>query len=203
MPKAIKVDLYKKHHAEYVTPKEPVFVSIGPAKYLTLTGQGSPKGEKFAAAISALYSVAFTLKMAQKSAGHDYKVCHLEGQWWTDEGSNWQTAKPEEWHWRLLIRVPEFVSEKEVWGAVKTVVAKGKSGALVSEVNLESLEEGRCVQVLHVGPYSAEKPTLDKMKQLSNSTGLRFRGPHHEIYLSDPRRVPEARLRTILRHPVQ
>ncbi|HWH60837.1 MAG TPA: hypothetical protein VN682_24645 [Terriglobales bacterium] len=104
--KAIKVDLYKKHHGEYVTPKEPVFITIGPAKYLTLAGQGSPKGEEFAAAISALYSVAFTLKMAEKAAGHDYKVCHLEGQWWTDAGSDWQTTKPEQWHWRLLMRVP-------------------------------------------------------------------------------------------------
>ncbi|HET8826336.1 MAG TPA: GyrI-like domain-containing protein [Terriglobales bacterium] len=201
--KAIKVDLYKEHRAEYVTPREPVFVSIGPAKYLTLVGQGSPKGEKFAAAISALYSVAFALKMAEKFAGHDYKVCHLEGQWWTDGGSDWQTTKPEDWHWRLLIRVPEFISEKELWVAIKTVVAKGKGGALVHEVKLETLEEGRCVQVLHIGPYSAEKPTLDKMNQLSASNGLHFRGPHHEIYLSDPRRVPETRLRTILRHPVQ
>lgn len=201
--KAIKVDLYKKHRAEYVTPGEPVFVTIGPAKYLTLVGQGSPKGEGFAAAISALYSVAFTLKMAEKFAGHDYKVCHLEGQWWTDAGSDWQMTKPEEWHWRLLIRVPEFISEKELWVAINTVVAKGKGGALVNDVKLETLEEGRCVQVLHVGPYSAEKATLDKMTQLSNRSGLHFRGPHHEIYLSDPRRVPEARLRTILRHPVQ
>ncbi len=127
MPKAIKVDLYKKHHTEYVTPKEPVFVTIGPAKYLTIPGQGSPKGEKFESAVSALYSVAFTLKRSEKAAGHDYKVCHLEGQWWTDGGSDWQMTKPEEWHWRLLIRVPEFVSEKEVWVAIKTLWRKAKA----------------------------------------------------------------------------
>ncbi len=201
--KAIKLDLYKKHHAEYVTPKEPVFVTIAPAKYLTVTGQGSPKGEKFESAISALYSVAFTLKMAEKAAAHDYKVCHLEGQWWTDVGSAWQTTKPEEWRWRLLMRVPEFVSEKEVGAAIKSVVAKGKGGPLVSEVKLETIKEGRCVQVLHVGPYSAEKGTIEKMNDVAEHNGVHFRGPHHEIYLSDPRRVPEARLRTILRHPVQ
>lgn len=198
-----KIDLYKEHRAEYVTPKEPVFVTIGPANYLTITGQGSPKGEKFSAAISAMYSVAFTLKMAEKAAGHDYKVCHLEGQWWTEAGLDWQTTKPEGWHWRLLMRVPEFVGEKEVWVAIKTVVAKGKVGALVNEVKLETVEEGRCVQVLHVGPYSAEKATIEKMNEVAEHNGAHFRGPHHEIYLSDPRRVPEARLRTILRHPVQ
>jgi hypothetical protein len=201
--KASKVDLYRKHHAEYVTPKEPVFVTIGPAKYLTLAGQGSPKGEKFTAAISAMYSVAFTLKMAEKAAGHDYKVCHLEGQWWTDNGSDWQTTEPENWQWRLLMRVPDFITEKELWVASKTVVAKGKGGALVNDVKLETLEEGRCVQVLHVGPYSAEKATIQRMNAVAEHSGARFRGPHHEIYLSDPRRVPEARLRTILRHPVQ
>ena len=200
---ATKIDLYEEHRAEYVTPKEPVFVTIGPAQYLTIAGEGSPKGKKFEAAISALYSIAFTLKMAEKAAGHDYKVCHLEGQWWPEEGVDWKKTKPDQWHWRLLIRVPEFVSEKELWGAIKTAVAKGKGGELVNQVKLETLEEGRCVQILHVGPYSAEKPTLDKMDLLTRSKGMRFRGPHHEIYLSDPRRVPEARLRTILRHPVQ
>ena len=203
MLKAIKVDLYKEHHAEYATPKEPVFVAIGPAKYLTITGQGSPKGKEFEAAVSALYSVAFTVKMAEKSAGHDYKVCHLEGQWWTDGGADWQITEPEQWRWRLLIRVPDFVEETRVRAAIEMLTAKRRGGELVNQVTLGTLEEGHCVQVLHVGPYSAEKTTLDKMDRVTTSRGMRFRGPHHEIYLSDPRRVPEARLRTILRHPVQ
>src|SRR5689334_24650222 len=195
MPNAAKLDLYKKYHSEYVTPKEPVFITIGAAKYLALTGQGSPRGKKFEAAVGSLYAVAFTLKMAEKSAGHDYKVCHLEGQWWTDPGTDWQSTKPEAWHWRLLIRVPNFVTEKDVWLAVESVVGKGKAPAeLVRRVILAKLDEGRCVQILHVGAYSAEKPTIEKMNQLSASKGLKFRGPHHEIYLSDPRRVPKARL---------
>ena len=203
MPAPIKVDLYKKHHTEYVTPKEPVFVTIKPAKYLTIMGVGSPQGKKFEAAVGALYTVAFTLKMAQKFAGHDYKVCHLEGQWWTESDADWQKAKKEDWHWRLLIRVPDFITETAVFRAANTAIAKGKGGDLVNQITLERLEEGRCVQVLHVGPYSEEKATLDKMERLMASKGMQFRGPHHEIYLSDPRRVPEARLRTILRHPVQ
>ncbi len=203
MSKDLKLDLYKKFRDEYVTPKEPVFVIVKPAMYLTITGVGSPQGKDFEAAVGALYTVAFTIKMAEKFAGHDYKVCHLEGQWWMDEASDWQKAKKEDWHWRLLIRIPEFVTERAVKAAGKKAIEKGKGGELVDHVQLEKLDEGRCVQVLHVGPYSAEKSTLDKMEQLMESKGVHFRGPHHEIYLSDPRRVPEARLRTILRHPVQ
>ncbi len=203
MSKDLKLDLYKKFREEYVMPKEPVFVTVMPAMYLTIAGIGSPQGKEFEAAVGALYTTAFTLKMAQKFAGHDYKVCHLEGQWWTDGASDWQKAKKEDWHWRLLLRVPEFITQEAFKAAVKSAIAKGKSGELVNHVRLEKLDEGRCVQVLHVGPYSTEKATLDKMEQLMGSKGLHFRGPHHEIYLSDPRRVPQARLRTILRHPVQ
>ena len=202
MAKAIKVDLYKKYHSEYVTPKEPLFVTIGPAKYLAFTGTGAPAGDRFQQGVAAIYSVAFTLKMAEKSAGHDYKVCHLEAQWWTDEGTKFSGQKPDDWHWRLLIRVPDFVTETDVRQAIETVVAKGKTVA-AREVKLEQLDEGRCVQVLHVGPYAAEKASVQKMHQVAKERGLHFRGPHHEIYLSDPRRVPEQRLRTILRYPVQ
>ena len=202
MTKAVKVDLYRKHHAEYVMPKDPVFVTIGPAKYLAYSGTGEPAGKTFQEGVAAIYAVAFTLKMAEKSAGHDYKVCHLEAQWWTDEGTKFTTEKPENWHWRLLIRVPEFVSEKDLWLAIENVVAKGKAVA-AKQVQLEKIDEGRCVQVLHVGPYAAEGATVERMHKTAKDSGLHFRGPHHEIYLSDPRRVPENRLRTILRYPVQ
>jgi hypothetical protein len=201
MKKAIKVDLYKKHHSEYVTPKEPVFVTIGPANYLAFTGTGEPAGKAFLEGVAAIYAVAFTLKMAEKSAGHDYKVCHLEAQWWTDDGTKFSTEKRQNWHWRLLIRVPEFVTEKDVWLAIENVIAKGKTPS-AQKVALDKLEEGHCVQVLHVGPYAAETSAIEKMDKAARDSGLRFRGPHHEIYLSDPRRVPEQRLRTILRNPV-
>ena len=202
MPKKTKRDLYKEYKSEYVTPKQPMFVVVGPAKYSSITGQGAPGGECFRSHISALYSVAFTLKMAEKFAGRDYKVCHLEGQWWADNGSDFRTHQPKEWQWRLLIRVPEFISQKEVDAAIKTVLEKGKS-ALAREVRLDDLTEGRCVQMLHVGPYGEEKTTVDKMNALAEDNGVQLRGPHHEIYLSDPNRVPPERLRTILRYPVK
>ena len=202
MAKAAKLDLYKKFKSEYVTPKDPVFVVVGPAKYLSITGHGAPGGEHFRSHISALYAVAFTLKMAEKFAGHDYKVCHLEGQWWADDGGDFRTRQPNQWQWRLLIRVPEFITQKEVDPAIQTVITKAKS-PIAGQVRLEELTEGRCVQMLHVGPYRDEKTAIDKMQEVAQGNGLHLRGPHHEIYLSDPNRVPAERLRTILRYPVE
>jgi hypothetical protein len=201
MAKHAKLDLYKKFKSEYVTPQNPIFVVIGPAKYLAISGTGAPGSERFQSCISALYAVAFTLKMAEKTTGHDYKVCHLEGLWWTDDG-NFEGHTPEDWRWKLLIRVPEFISEREVQPAIKSVMAKGKAPR-AAEVKLDLLSEDRCVQVLHVGPYAAEQSTIVKMQETAAKAGLNLRGPHHEIYLSDPRRVPEQRLRTILRNHVQ
>lgn len=202
MIKKAKLDLYQEFKSEYVTSKEPVLVVVGPAKYLSITGQGAPGGERFRSHISALYSVAFTLKMAKKLAGNDYKVCHLEGQWWADDGSDFRTHQTREWQWRLLIRVPEFINQDQVGAAIQTVLAKAKS-ALAGQVKLEELTEGRCVQMLHVGPYAEEKASVARMHELAEGNGVRLRGPHHEIYLSDPNRVPPQRLRTILRYPVE
>jgi len=101
-----------------------------------------------------------------------------------------------------LIRVPEFITQEEVDDAIKSVMAKGKV-ALASEVRLEELTEGCCVQMLHVGPYAEEKTAVDKIHEMVEGKGLHLRGPHHEIYLSDPNRVPKERLRTILRYPVE
>ncbi len=201
MAKLTKLDMYREHPSEYVTPKEPVFVMVGPAKYLTILGHGAPGGKQFQSSIAALYAVAFTLKMTEKFAGHDYKVCHLEGQWWAADGSDFRSHKAAEWEWRLLIRVPDFITPSQLENAIATVIAKGKS-PLASQIRLEELTEGRCVQMLHVGPYAEERSTVDVMQKKAQGSGMRFCGPHHEIYLSDPRRVPKERLKTILRYPV-
>jgi hypothetical protein len=191
-----KVDLYKLHKADYVTPKEPVFVRIGAAKYLTVEGQGEPGGEMFQSMLGALYAAAYTIKMTKKFAGQDYKVCGLEGLWWGFEGAR------ETWRWKLIIRVPEFIAARDLKDAVARLKEKGK-GDLPEKVRLETIKEGRCVQMLHVGPYSAEPATVERMKAFAEASGLSLRGPHHEIYLSDPRRVAPEKLRTILRFPVE
>ena len=202
MPATPKLDLYKVHKAEYVTPKEPVLIQTKRAKYLVFTGRGAPAGEAFQKAVGALYNVAYTLKMAKKFAGKDYKVSNLEGLWWGDkEGENFAAQTPDAWNWKLIIRVPDFVSAKDLKEAITTLKEKGKPPE-VAEVKLETIGEGQCVQMLHVGPYSQEGETISQMLELAAEKHLASRGRFHEIYLSNPRRVSAARLRTLLRLPV-
>ncbi len=203
MSLASKLDLYRKYKNDYLAPKSPVVVRLKPAVYLTLSGQGSPCNEAFSDSIGALYAVAYTLKMAKKKSGRDYKVCMLEGLWWAaTPGADLMHEPPEEWRWKLLIRTPEFIRTKDVQQAAALLLKKGKS-ARVAEVKIEKLDEGKCVQMLHVGPYAQENQTITMMQMYAASNDLSFRGIHHEIYLSDPRRVAETKLKTILRHPVQ
>jgi hypothetical protein len=197
---AKKIDLYRQHKQEYVTPRSPLLVSIKPAKYLAIDGEGEPGGGRFTAAIGALYAVAFTIKMTRKFAGRqDYAVSKLEGLW--PLGGDPAGVPREEWRWTLLIRTPSFVTTAELRKAVATLLSKGKP-AEVKEVRLETVKEGACVQMLHVGPYDREPETIEKMRAFAERHGRTFNGDHHEIYLSDPRRVPAARLKTILRQPV-
>ena len=197
-----KLDLYKTHKSEYVTPKQPAFVDVKPAKYLTITGRGAPGAADFQAKVGALYVVAYTIKMTKKFAGKDYKVCQLEGLWWGNEVTGDFSQLPREsWNWTLLMRVPEFIKDSDLKAAVSQLKARGK-GEGAESVKLQTLKEGKCVQMLHVGPYASEGETISRMVEFAAQQGLACRGKHHEIYLSDPRRVPPARLRTILRHPV-
>ncbi len=203
MAKTEKLDLHKKHKSEYVTPKKPALVNVKPAFYLAITGRGEPGGDVFQAKIGGLYAVAFTMKMAKKAAGRDYKVCHLEGLWWTKRKTDDFATEPKsQWNWKLLIRVPDFIRQEDLDEAVAALKKKGK-GKEVTQVRLEAIDEGRCVQMLHVGPYDSEGETVARMLAFAREKGLSCRGPHHEIYLSDPRRIPPERLRTILRHPIE
>jgi hypothetical protein len=201
---AAKLDLLKQYRAEYVTPKAPVLLTIGPAKYLTFEGRGAPAGAAFQTGVGALYAVAFTVKMTRKSGGKgDYKVAWLEGLWWGPEKrSPLSVRSPKDWRWKVLIRTPTFVTARDVSRAQQGLLAKGKVRE-IAKVKLETIREGRCVQMLHVGPYDREPVTLEAMRAVAAAKGHAFRGVHHEIYLSDPRRTAPSKLRTILRHPVR
>ncbi len=203
MPAQI-LDLYRTHRSEYSMPKAPKIVRVRAAQYLTITGRGEPGGEAFTAALSALYGVAYTIRMSQKRLGQDYKVCKLEGLWWSGDvdGSSRLVAPPSNWNWKLLIRVPDFVTPEHVNEAKATLKEKGRDPE-VREVELEEIAEGTCVQMLHMGPYAKEGETLAAMKQFAVEKGLEMHGKHHEIYVSDPSRVAEEKLKTILRMPVR
>jgi hypothetical protein len=203
MPTSTKLDLYARHKEEYVAPKAPVLVTVKPARYLAICGKGAPGSETFQGAVGALYNVAFAVKMARKHAGRDYAVSKLEGLWWGQGSARTFVNQPTAtWNWQLLIRVPDWIQKREVGQVAAGLVVKGKARDVL-KVELVTLNEGRSVQMLHVGPYDREAGTIREMAEFAAAHGLKLQGKHHEIYLSDPRRIPPAKLRTILRYPAE
>ncbi len=193
---AEKVDFRKTHKAEFAAPKNPALIKVARARYLAIEGRGAPGGELFQTQIGALYGAAWTIKMTKKFAGEgDFKVCALEGLYW-----DWD--KPAGMRWKLLIRVPDFVKQRDLKAAISALKEKGKD-AEVDNLKFEKLNEGRCVQMLHVGPYTDECRSIARMQEFAAEQKLKVTGAHHEIYISDPHRVPPERLRTILRLPVK
>lgn len=196
-----KLDLLKAFPDYYGATSTPALVSFGPLPYLGITGQGEPEGTVYTAALGGLYRVAYGVKKLCKAEENDFVVPKLEGQWWVGES---ETLPPldvprERWHWRLMLRLPAFVTARQV-AAAKTAAATHTETA--QHVTVETLDEGTCVQVLHHGPYSSEPQTLAKLEHFIEREGLRYGGLHHEIYLTDPRKSAPEKLRTILRQPV-
>jgi hypothetical protein len=199
-----KIDLCKMYKEQYAAPKQPVLVEIPQAKYLAITGRGEPGGKEFSSKIGALYGMAYTIKMTYKFSGkQDYAVCKLEALYWLDGNStDFANAPREKWNWKFINRVPDFINDDDLENAAKKLLEKGKEPE-VKQVKLELISEGLCVQALHVGPYDRECETIDKMMKLADEQGMEFHGMHHEIYLSDPRRIKPENLKTILRMPVK
>lgn len=204
-----KLDLTKRHKPYYTAKTTPELVDIEPAYFLSLTGKGDPAGAAFADALQALYATAYAVKFGSKRTGRDFIVPKLEALWWYDEQRFGQPAIADaptevprsEWEYRLLIRMPEFVTEKDVQEGVATVLLKEKSD-LAETIEFYGLAEGKCIQALHVGPYATEPETLARIAEFSQANGLKQNGPHHEIYLSDFRKTAPEKLKTILREPV-
>ncbi|WP_427868931.1 GyrI-like domain-containing protein [Leucobacter luti] len=173
--------------------------------YLALEGSGDPNtSEEFASALGALYPLAYKLKFLSKNElGRDYVVPPLEALWWADDMASFTSGRDKNlWHWTAMLLVPEWLGAAEVEAARAAALAKGAPD-LVGQVRLFRLDEGECVQTLHVGSFDDEGPVLERMhEEFIADQGLSLAGRHHEIYLSDFRRVPAERCRTILRQPV-
>jgi hypothetical protein len=200
--KSTKLDLYKEHKEEYKATRTPAIVRVGPAKYIEVDGQGKPGGPEFEQAVGFLYATAYTLKFNSKAAGRDFKVASLEGFWEVeDDAGPVDPVKIAKLPWTLAIRVPDFISKTELGAAARQLLDKGKAD-IRGRVALRTLREGTCVQALHVGPYADEPATFQAMRAVALQEGFKPQG-HHEIYLSDPRRVAPARLRTILRQSLK
>ena len=204
------IDLVRLHASCFAASRRPAVVRLRAFNYLAIEGRGAPEGRDFQEAIGTVYGVAYTLKSAQQGAGHDFKVPPLEALWWSDYDlarledprALWRVPRSS-WRWKALLLLPDFVTAEDVRAARETLSDKRGGDPLPRCVRLERIEEGTCIQVLHVGPYADEPETVRKMQVLMKEKGLTPCGFHHEIYLGDPRRTAPARRRTVLRQPVR
>ncbi|MFQ6084887.1 MAG: GyrI-like domain-containing protein [Candidatus Bathyarchaeia archaeon] len=198
-----KINLRKQLKHLYSSSKKPGIIDVPPAKFLTITGRGAPESEVYQAALNALYSIAYTLKFKSKAAGNDFVVMGLEGLWWWDDPeASFEEVPRDEWNWKSMIRQPDFITPKMVEEA--KAEAKEKKGLKeIDEVVLEEFHEGLSAQIMHIGPYSEEGETIAKLHEFIQENGYKMRGYHHEIYMSDPRRMAPERLKTIIRQPIE
>ncbi|MBY8861167.1 GyrI-like domain-containing protein [Nocardia sp. CA2R105] len=180
-------------------------LEVPPLRYVMVDGRGDPNSSpEFTAAVEALYPVAYKLKFASKQdLGRDYVVMPLEGLWWSEQMETFTSARDKSrWNWTIMSMVPDWITGEMFEAAVSAAAVKNP--AVPDRVRLETLDEGRCVQTLHIGPFDDEAETLARMHQeFIPESGLAMTGRHHEIYLNDFRRTAPARLRTILRQPVE
>lgn len=200
-----KIDFKKDFKELYKAPvKGFAFVNAPSWLYIMIDGAGDPNTvPQFQRGIETLYGVAYTVKFSLKKTGigPEYSVPPLDGLWWCEGMEGFDQENRGLWRWTLMIAQPSHIDLAVVDAAIQQLIARGKEG-LWSELRLETLDEGLCVQALHVGPYSDEAPRIAAMHRFISEQGYRPRGRHHEIYLSDPRRTSPEKLKTILRQPV-
>ena len=198
-------DFRKKVGALYAARRDPAMVRVPALKYLVITGRGDPaKGKEFQEAIQALYALAYTLKFSGKPGSRQraMPVLPLDALWWMPGRKGFPANAPRSaWRWQAMLAVPGFVTQAML-AKVRKVVLSKKPMPLASKVRLKKWKEGLCAQVLHVGPYAAERPTIKRLHDFIQEQGYRPTGRHHEVYLSDPRRTSPKNLKTILRQPM-
>jgi hypothetical protein len=195
---------YKKELKELYNPsaKEPAIVNVEDMYYLMIDGMGDPATSKdYMDSIEALFSVSYTLKfMIKKDIGVDYGVLPLEGLWWADDMNDYIKGNREFWKWTSMIMQPPQVT-KELYEKALDSAGKKKSLTGLSKMRFERYNEGLCAQIMHIGPYSGEGPTIERLHAYIKEKGYSLRGKHHEIYLSDPRKAAPDKMRTVIRQP--
>ncbi|MBR0383312.1 MAG: GyrI-like domain-containing protein [Eubacteriaceae bacterium] len=204
---------YKKEYKEFYMPKtKPSIVTIPGMNYIAVRGQGDPNMEdgEYKQSIGLLYGIAYTIKMSKKGdhriEGYfDFVVPPLEGFWWQDGVDGIDYAHKENFKWISVIRLPEFVTKEDFEWAIEEATKKKKTD--FSKAEFLTYDEGECVQCMHIGPYDDEPATVERMHAYMENLGyvldITDRRHHHEIYLSDPRRVAPEKRKTVLRHPIR
>ena len=204
---------FKKEYKEFYMPKnKPGIVMVPSMNYIAVRGSGDPNQEdgEYKQSIGLLYGIAYTIKMSKKgehrTPGYfDYVVPPLEGFWWQDGMNGINYAHKEDFHWISVIRLPDFVTEDDFRWAVDEAIKKKKQD--FSKVEFLSVEEGLCVQCMHIGSYDDEPATVALMHEFMERQGYELditdKRLHHEIYLSDARKVAPEKLKTVIRHPIK
>ncbi len=204
-----KIDL-KKQWADLYNPsaKQVVTVDVPALNFLMVDGAGNPNtAPAYADALQALYGVSYTLKfmLKKRGVGEEYTVMPLEGLWWTDDMGQFRADAKDEWRWTSMILQPAFISAEHVAEAAEELRRKkgAEAPAALGLLRLEIYHEGLAAQIMHIGPYAAEAPTIQRIHAYIHEQGYALAGKHHEIYLGDPRRTAPEKLKTIIRQPMR
>lgn len=203
------LDLKRKYRTLFnPSPKHVSLVEVPALNFLMIDGRGDPNSApEYPDAVSALYGAAYTLKFMVKKgetplAPVDYPVMALEGLWWSDDLSTFSMGRKDEWKWTMMILQPEFITADLVARAIEQAARKKDLPSLAA-LRFECYTEGLCAQIMHLGPYDDEPPTIEKLHGFIAESGYQRDGKHHEIYLSDPRKVAPSRMKTVLRQPIR
>lgn len=201
-----KVDFKKTYKELYAPPKKFGVVDVPQMQFLMVDGHGTPgESQAYQDALAGLYAVAYKIKFHSKiELGKDYVVPPLEGLWWAEDMDYFTVNRDKsKWDWTMMIMTPDWITA-DMFEETVAVVRKGKNPAALDKVRLESFHEGLSVQIMYIGSYDDEGPTIKKMhEEFMPGQGYALRGKHHEIYISDPRRTAAEKLKTILRQPVR
>lgn len=201
-----KIDFRKSLKGLYsASTKDFALVDVPEFRYLMIDGEGDPNtARSYKDAIETLYPVAYAIKFASKlGLGRDYVVPPLEALWWAADMEDFIGRRKDRWLWTVMLMLPDWIDPEFATTCIEPVRQK-KCPPALAKLRIEALHEGRCVQILHVGAYDDEGPVLARMHQdFMPSKNLTFNGRHHEIYLSDARKTPPDKLKTILRQPVR
>lgn len=199
-----KIDLKKELRELYnPTARDVTVVDVPKMNFIMIDGQGAPESKQFQQSIEALYAIAYTIKFDKKKAdGTDYGVMALEGLWWAEDMTVFDPEKGDRnrWQWTLMIMQPDFIT-KENFESAKEASKKKKDNPAINKVRFESFKEGKSAQIMHIGPFSEEGPNVQRIRNKIIEIGGKLPGKHHEIYLSDFRRVDPAKMKTVLRQP--
>lgn len=199
-----KVDFKRTLKHLYAPPNDNfTVVDVPEMQYMMVDGQGPPGNPDYVSAVEWLFATSYAIKFISKGKlGRDYVVPPLEGLWWADDMSVFTSDDRDAWRWTMMIMQPEWISPALYQEGLEK--SSAKLGTPLPSLRLESLFEGTSVQILHLGPFAEEAPTIERLHtEFIPQNGFVENGQHHEIYLSDPRRVEQAKLRTVLRQPVR